>query len=789
MVEGARAKREPIRTPHPSQVVFDYFAAEVFADADPVTQDVLLQTAFLPRVTAEMANALTRSKTAGRVLEELHRGNYFTNRYLANGQPEGEAAYQYHPLFRAFLLRRSHDVLSPECRTAIQRACAKLLEDAGQVEDAADLLAETHDWDGLARLVCQHAGGFCEVGRNRTVAAWIQRLPADRVEMDPWLLFWRGVAASGFVLGGVLRDLERALEGFRARDEAAGAFLAWSAIIMNLVHEQTGAAGIDAWIAVFEDLRTQFPVFPTPQIEAQAVVTMLMALVMRRPYPPAIDEWAERVQRLIEASPDVNLRVHLGLSLLAQHTSTGDFVKAVLVSDLVRPLLRARGVGLQTPLLAYQLARLDWLTGAFESCRQTTEEGQKLRRECGAGVYRYALAAERAFADLSEGREDQVREVLEQLDADMGRLTLFERTWYHYIKGWSSLLRNDLDAAFVEQEHVIESTRHMGWRWPECWAHTFAAQVLCRRGDAGAAHEHLRAAAEIATRGRSHLFQFIILLTEADLAFGQGDDARGTEALRNAMAIGREKGYVNTWTWVPSTMAALCVRAMEAGIEVEYVEHLVRTRGLVPEHPPIHLDRWPWPVKVLTLGRFQILRDDKLVEFSRKTQRRPLDLLRAVIAFGAENVHEERVADALWPDADGDAAQHALATALHRLRCLLGDDRVLLRRDGRLTLDPRYCWVDVRAFDHCLTRAESAIRRRDATSNGWHASAEWTRKALALYQGHFMANEPWAAPFAERLRNRLDRHLRQLGPHCDEVPAWQERIASDGRVLAVHEGG
>jgi ATP/maltotriose-dependent transcriptional regulator MalT len=89
-----------------SETLFDYFAGEVFRRTDRETQELLLQTAFLPRLTATMAKRLTGIAEAGRLLAALHRENYFTNRY-----GEGEPVYQYHPLFREFLLARGHATL------------------------------------------------------------------------------------------------------------------------------------------------------------------------------------------------------------------------------------------------------------------------------------------------------------------------------------------------------------------------------------------------------------------------------------------------------------------------------------------------------------------------------------------------------------------------------------------------------------------------------------------------------------------------------------------------------
>ena len=58
---------------------------------------------------------------------------------------------------------------------------------------------------------------------------------------------------------------------------------------------------------------------------------------------------------------------------------------------------------------------------------------------------------------------------------------------------------------------------------------------------------------------------------------------------------------------------------------------------------------WPWAFRVTTLGRFSLLRHGEPVTFSGKAQRRPLELLRVLIAHGGREVTEERVTEALWP--------------------------------------------------------------------------------------------------------------------------------------------
>src|SRR5262249_47013769 len=239
-------------------------------------------------------------------------------------------------------------------------------------------------------------------------------------------------------------------------------------------------------------------------------------------------------------------------------------------------------------------------------------------------------------------------------------------------------------------------------------------------------------------------------------------ESDGLQALRIAMALGREHGYVNSHVWIPAIMAGLCARALEAGIEPDYVRGLVQKRGLVPETPPVEAEAWPWPIKILTLGRFEVLLDGQPVRFARKVQRKPLALLKALIAFGGRGVREELVMDALWPDAEGDAARVALASALHRLRGLLGREQAILRQEGRLSLDSRHCWVDVWAVERLLGRAETAA-----------GHPELICKAAGLYRGAFLDERevelPQATAMVESLRRRLLRHLVRVGRQCEQV--------------------
>jgi len=203
---------------------------------------------------------------------------------------------------------------------------------------------------------------------------------------------------------------------------------------------------------------------------------------------------------------------------------------------------------------------------------------------------------------------------------------------------------------------------------------------------------------------------------------------------------------------------------------VEYVQDLIRKRNLMPDAPPLEIENWPYPLKIYTLGRFSILKDGKPLPFSRKAQKKPLEMLKALIAFGGREVSVEQLSDALWPDADGDTAYRAFITTLSRLRRLLGYKQAILFQEGLLTLEPRHFWVDTRAFEHLLEKVDTAGEETDR-------NLYLIKKAISLYRGPFLSNEmehPWAISIQERLRDKFLWCIGKLGKRYEQGGAWEE---------------
>lgn len=186
----------------------------------------------------------------------------------------------------------------------------------------------------------------------------------------------------------------------------------------------------------------------------------------------------------------------------------------------------------------------------------------------------------------------------------------------------------------------------------------------------------------------------------------------------------------------------------------------------------------PGHIQVYTLGRFSIVRGGEPIRFKTKAQRMPMNLLKALIAFGGREVPVERLSDALWSESQGDLARQALAVTLCRLRKLIGEAAVR-RQEGRLSLERAHCWVDCWAFERLVNGGASTLASVFPT-------------VATLYRGSFLRSEddrPWIIPTRERLHSKLvqfvldcGRELYHRGEHKQALQVYQRGIEIEDGV-------
>lgn len=271
---------------------------------------------------------------------------------------------------------------------------------------------------------------------------------------------------------------------------------------------------------------------------------------------------------------------------------------------------------------------------------------------------------------------------------------------------------------------------------------------------------------------KSRFLEFVCLMLDSYFAFetgGQAGEERGHALLKKAMTLGREADIVNFQGLKREVVTRLCAKALEAGIEVEFAKRLITSYRFLPEGALLDLEQWRWLIKVYTLGRFRIEKDGKPLLISGKVPRKPLEMLKLLIAYGGRDVSDERIAEALWPEADGDTAYQSYETTLHRLRKMIGGDSAIVRQDGSITLDPRYWWTDVWAFERMIENGASSTE----------PVLSVLEKAVGMYKGPFLdgdGDKQWLISMRERLRSKFLRAAGKVGHEYEESGQWDKAV-------------
>ena len=649
---------------------------------------------------------------------------------------------------------------------------AKLKENS-TAEETIGLFLEAADWSGVSDIIMKSASSLKAGGKSKTLEQWLLAMPESVVSANAWLLYWLGNCRADYDLDEALDYLEKALELFRKQDVAEPIYLTWSDLVDTCSLGCEDWRPLDKWLAEFDAIARRHPLIPSPEIEIRVATSRLISLVLRQTGPSEIRKATEKILGLLKET-DIGKYLKVYQFLTLHHIWTGNNHKNIL---LIQELQRKITENQSHPMLAINLKLMEamhyWLTGQSDLCSHAVSAGLEIAETSGIHEQDYFLLVCNAENALVSGDREVSLDTLATLDRK--RVKTLDHVHYHMLSAWQALLDGNINYSLDNMRECEKQIGTLGSLYHESMWHIGIAQVEMARSNRGPVMGHLDTAFEAARKIKSLILMYVALLLYARLFFLQGENEEGVAYLHQAILVGKENGYMHFPWWQPETMADLCAKALENDIEIDFVRELIRKHDLMPETPPMHIETWPWPLKIHTLGSFEIRRDDIPFAFTGKIQKKPLELLKALVSFGAKDVSGERLAAALWPALDGDNARHSLDTTLYRLRKLLGA-KALQWKAGRLSLDTRHCWIDTGTFEHL----GNAIERETLNQPARQDEKELLRlleKACGLYRGHFLPTDrdlPWTTQTRERLRSRLRQIVVNAGEYWEKQGQWEK---------------
>lgn len=759
--------------------LFALFAGEVLAGMSPPDAAALMRIAFLPSASVAMAVAISGDARAGEVLADLARRSLFTER--REGAPP---VYTFHALFGEYLRTRAADQLPASVLRALRIDAAQLLAAHGQPDAAIAQLIAAQAWPEALQLVIEQAGRFVAQGRTAMLRDALLSIPERRRESaQAW--YWLGFCELSIDPAHALQHFERAQRGYQAEKDTQGVFRTAAAAADAIIFIGANLHAIEPWLVPLRAHAASFLAQHDDETDLRVLPGLLAAFVHRETAHPLTAPLAERAERLIDRPLGASQRILLGtLAYYLLWTGQTQRLDRIIVkldrlcaaSDAAPgTLLRWYGVSV---LIRALLGRVD---EALVHARQALALAERGPANVRARAHLLLVLAAVAGRDRALARTH-----LQHAAGLMDAGNAIDSTTYEFQRGLLMMLDADWTGADQLMRSAVASGQASGWPLREHIAllgQTLAATQIGDLADAQATLQMVLAH-PFYTLCRWH--HWLAALIETQLAERLGQRSRALDALQRAFAIGRACGF--DFGPMPFScgdmMPRLASLALEHDIDPAFACHIIARHRL--SAPPDAGERWPWPVRIRMLGAFDMVCDGASATASRKQSRKPLDMLKLLVALapvGGGPVPVERLCAALWPDAQGDAARNSFDNTLHRLRKLLGSETRVQLLAGGLELDATACHTDIAALDSCLAALDTPAHDDDAGIQHTLALAD---RALALYRGALLAGEdelPEIISARERIAARFTRHMASAGARLEQAGRATDAAVVYQRVL------
>ncbi len=738
-------------------VVFDYFANEIFRHRTEAEQKILIKTAFLAEITEPLVREISGRDDGGALLNELARRGYFTVQ-------RASGSYEYHPLFRAFLVNHAKQVLTKEALRELKVRSARLLADAGETEAAIDLLQQEEFWEAARELLLRSFRAYLDQGRTQTLQTIVERFPNELREADAWLLYLQGTCLLPLAPAQARSLFERAFAQFETGADSSPLHYVWIGIMESFVLESRDLTPMRAWIERYSSLaQGRTPSDPTS--ESLSLFKYLEAVRLTCPEHPDFIALGERAEALFQEETDTRRKLWQATILISYYSWRGQIGR-------VRELLETFELVASQPALP-RIERVIWLlmrgiynhnTGSIDESANAIQAGLALGDSIGVHAVDTQLLAYGISGQIRVGNLEAARGMLQRLASKMEPYQAASPFYYLY----SSMLllqEGNPAGALDDAQRARQASTNASFVLGTIYAMLCEACALGQLQRVDEALSIVDQAHAMAQRGGGKLFECYCLHVRAHLLKRRGDFENALTVLRASLELAHEMNICTSRWCRREDSAALYAMALNAGIHSDYVSSMIVKMRLQP--PDRFSEKWPWSLRLYTLGRFVMVKDGAPLHFGGKAQLKPLELLRVLVTYGGRDVSFATVATVLWPDSDGDMAKTALETTVHRLRRLLGE-KCILKHMGLLSLNPECCWLDAWTFEYLADHLEAVT-----------AASATPRRLIELYQGSFLPNDDStrAVGQRERLRSKFLRAVVHYGKQYESLEQWEDALS------------
>ncbi len=806
----------PVELPQQlTEDVFTYFSQEIYQLLPSAIKHFLQQTAVLEMIRVDILETLMDDVDVMPVLLELENRHLFIQRIDGHS---GAAVFKYHHLFREFLIQ---DLLAEKGREyldSLNRKIGLIFWELKEHESALHYFKIANAHDQIIRIIKIKGTDLVIRGNLPLLAQWISGLPEKSMEQDPWLIFFQTMTCR--IHGGKknIRRFQQALEMFEQGSDIRGILLCIGFIIEAAVFVRAPASIIAKWIRKGETcLKEIRDKERYPWARALLLQHIGLGYIAGSGNLP---NGISACRNAIVMGQQINtpeLVVNASIVLTFGYVQSGDFTAA----GQVLSRLKQMRPGIQNPeyrsLNRIVSIHLALNRGEFKKAGVLLAASESEIDEFGL-IFLYPGFIEAKALQLAyTGQyEDAVRmaehlkdfSILEGNDFYEG-ISERIKAVSHYLNKGFSFARKAVQKALDALDPSVKGEIHY------YQTRLLAGMIQLAQAEYTAAGELLSPLPDYFNQISSGLNG-----TQACLAYGIISYETGqAEKTENYLIKGIQKAREEEYLFFPFLDQETLVKALllalshaSAHKDRSYILKLIsrctpervnasvirlvdqqpeQNRGAAIEHfRPCYKAMLP-KLWIETLGQFRILLGDQAIDPKAFEGGKPVQLLKAIILHGTQEVPREILIDDLWPESNAKAGEKNFKINLHRLRKAIEPSPIqnfgysyILQKAGTVSLDPDLVRIDVDAFLQAYRQGAVLEQERQI-----QAALSAYSQACGIYKGDYFANDPYIDSISHKrdlFRNRyLDILSRKAFLHeeADQseqaIDTWYKALDAD----------
>ena len=567
--------------------VLDYLLEEVLQRQPEDVQHFLLQTSILERLTAPLCDHLLAGDEhvqppipdpySQKILDYLDTHNLFLV-----SLDEQRRWYRYHRLFADLLQLRLQQTM-PEQLPGLHRRAAIWYEAQGETTAAISHFLAAGDTERAAALVADSAETAVMRGEVMTVVNWGEALPERALVARPKLAL---LYAWALLLGGRPVGL---VEQWLQRVEADEATAAWTGAIRGYIRLFQGEMAASRRLT-----ERALATLPGEAVFLRQLATLVRSITVRYQDNAVDPEPALAEASQASMAADNILVAAFGLCLRADLAERrGDLRAAQAIYEQALQMARGKG-DRPSPVASEPLLGLAGMAlERFELAKaeRLLEKGLALARQWSgvAAIDGYLLQARlyylRGEHTAMWAALDEAEAIARRFDAtEMDDLivaalrTRIELRLGRLAEARRWLETRELSAATAATELSTDPTPLRKYEY------LLLARLLLAEGHPDRAETLLQAILPHFERLRARI---MIYLLQAVAHERRGEHTAALDRLREALALGKEAGFVCVFVEEGEPVAHLLYQALEAGFAPAYVSRLLTAFPARPKEEAI----------------------------------------------------------------------------------------------------------------------------------------------------------------------------------------------------------